>query len=390
MTTAYRLYGRSRGRTTLVSLLMALLAAGGLLLAGPAAPGWDRAGSVLGAEVCGKRYVAVGDHVPAGHEVEESERYPEQLIEKHLAAYGYCVFNKAVNETTSSTLISGGQLAQSWNLRPDLITLTVGGENSSIVNTIDSCFDKVKDHDFLGANVCAAAVLADVGAWNQLKSDLTTTLQQYRLTMAGRPNLVVAAVGYANPYPTVTDAAVGIPLLCIRLIDTIATCTIRWVQLLPALAMLDRVILQLNATMQAAVAPFQRGPSGNRYVFVDIYEKFRDHCMKMDVEIKTTVEHPEQSGSVHDHNSDHDFGCDDPWFVEGDDGTANPLYLIPAAPGVLVKQSQTTEGMGVHPNADGHACIADLIWEADTIDPGTTPLKWKLGVPERPNSDICS
>jgi len=45
--------------------------------------------------------------------------------------------------------------------------------------------------------------------------------------------------------------------------------------------------------------------------------------------------------------------------------------------------------MGVYPNDDGHKCISDLIWEADTIDPGTTPLKWKLGIPEAPNSNIC-
>ena len=38
--------------------------------------------------------------------------------------------------------------------------------------------------------------------------------------------------------------------------------------------------------------------------------------------------------------------------------------------------------MGVYPNEDGHKCIADAIWEADTIDPGTTPLKWKLGYGE--------
>jgi hypothetical protein len=45
--------------------------------------------------------------------------------------------------------------------------------------------------------------------------------------------------------------------------------------------------------------------------------------------------------------------------------------------------------MGVYPNADGHQCIADAIWEADTIDPGTTPLKWKLGYGEAANSSIC-
>jgi hypothetical protein len=49
-----------------------------------------------------------------------------------------------------------------------------------------------------------------------------------------------------------------------------------------------------------------------------------------------------------------------------------------------------TSGMGVYPNDDGHKCISDLIWEADTIDPGVSPLKWKLGVPEAPNSNICT
>jgi len=43
----------------------------------------------------------------------------------------------------------------------------------------------------------------------------------------------------------------------------------------------------------------------------------------------------------------------------------------------------------VHPNDTGNQCIANLIWEADTIDPGVTPLKWKLGIPEPLNSNIC-
>jgi len=113
--------------------------------------------------------------------------------------------------------------------------------------------------------------------------------------------------------------------------------------------------------------------------------------MKMEVEIKTKVEHPEQYGAVHDHNSPTavNFGCSDPWFVAGSDGTAKPNYLLPAALGVLIEWSQTTKGMGVYPNAGGHQCIADAIWEADTIEPGVTPLKWKLGYAEASNSDIC-
>ncbi|HEX5824993.1 MAG TPA: hypothetical protein VFY18_11100, partial [Candidatus Limnocylindrales bacterium] len=68
------------------------------------------------------------------------------------------------------------------------------------------------------------------------------------------------------------------------------------------------------------------------------------------------------------------FGCSNAWFVAGDDGTKTPEYLDPAAPGVLILKSQTTTGMGIHPNADGANCISDLIFEADTIEPGVTPL----------------
>jgi len=127
-------------------------------------------------------------------------------------------------------------------------------------------------------------------------------------------------------------------------------------------------------------------------VYVDTYTKMRDQCMKMEVEIKTKVEHPELEGTVHDHNSlsKVNFGCSEPWFKAGDDGTATPFYLNPSIPPtILLQESQTTSGMGVHPNDARNKCIADLIWEADTLDPGVTPLKWKLSVPEPPKTDIC-
>jgi len=113
--------------------------------------------------------------------------------------------------------------------------------------------------------------------------------------------------------------------------------------------------------------------------------------MTMKVQIKTKVEHPEESGAVHQHDSPTvNFGCSTTWFVEGSTGRASPTYLLPAALGVLVEFSQTTEDMGVMPNADGHQCIADAVWEADTIDPGTTPLKWKLGYGEASTTDYCT
>jgi hypothetical protein len=346
--------------------------------------------SVVEAQDCARRLIASGDHIPAGHEVEEEERYPSHLVVDHLKMWGpWCVYNLAKNETTSSQIISGGQLAQTWNLRPDLITLTVGEENATIIKLVKECFDNIKDHEFAEALSCASTIYGNQSLFTGLTSNLTTIQQQYRVIMAGRPKLMVAVTGYPNPYPKSLDAGSKIATLCTPLIDTMATCSIRWVQLPPALEMIDQVFKKLNTTIENAVKPFAIG-SGGRFVYVDTYTKLRDHCMKMEVEIKTKVEHPEEQGNVHNHDSPKvNFGCSENWYVEGDDGTATPFYLNPAAPGVLLEMSQTTSGMGVHPNDKGHKCISDLIWEADTLEPGVTPLKWKLSIPEAPNSSIC-
>ncbi len=379
-------------KSSLVRLAGGVVAAVGLIAAGAVV---DRAPALssiaLQAQDCARHYVAGGDHYPAGHEIEEAERYPNHLREDHLKTWGpWCLYNVAQNEATSATYISGGQLAQTWNLRPDLITLTVGEENTTVINLVTDCFDKVKDHDFSGATSCAAAILGNTTLWTNLNLNLTTSFQQYRVIMAGRPKLVVAVTGYPNPYPKSLDAGLKIAELCAPLIDTILTCTVRWVQLPPALEIIDQVFKKLNTTIENAVKPFAIGSNG-RFVYVDTYTKMRDHCMKMEVEIKTKVEHPEEDGVVHDHNSPKvNFGCSESWFKAGDDGTATPFYLFPSIPPtILLQESQTTSGMGVHPNDDGNKCISDLIWEADTLDPGVTPLKWKLSVPEAPKTDIC-
>ena len=346
--------------------------------------------AVLHAQDCARRLVAGGDHYPSGHDIEEAERYPNHLLEDHLKKWGpWCSYDIAKEGTTSTTYITEGQLAQTWNLRPDLITLTVGEENSTIVKLVTDCFDKVKDHDFSGATTCASGILANSSLWSNLSLNLTTIQQQYRVIMAGRPKLAVAITGYPNPYAKSLDATAKIAELCTPLIDTIPTCLARWAQLPPALETIDQVFKKLNKTIEDSVKPFAIGSAG-RFVYVDTYTKMRDHCMKMEVEIKTKVEHPEEEGAVHDHDSPKvNFGCSDPWFKAGDDGTAMPNYLDPAAIGILIQKSQTTSGMGVHPNDSGNKCISDLIWDADTLDPGVTPLKWKLSVPEAPNSSIC-
>src|SRR6185437_1231288 len=149
--------------------------------------------TIVHAQDCARHYVAGGDHYPAGHDIQNAERYPEHLVADHLKKWGpWCEYDLAQNETTSSTYISGGQLAKTWNLAPDLITLTVGEENTTVINLVTDCFDKVRDHDFSGATACAAGLLGNSSLWSNLNLNLTTIQQQYRVTMAGRPRLAVA------------------------------------------------------------------------------------------------------------------------------------------------------------------------------------------------------
>jgi hypothetical protein len=350
-----------------------------LVVLGPASGENPLAGPAEAATGC-RIYVASGDDIPAGHDLnDDAKRYPEKLVEDHIKAPGWCVYNQGKNGQTSSAYITGGGLSSAYNMRPDLLTIQLGEQNNTIVNLIKDCFDKVKDHDFSGANACASQVSSNQSLFDDLKTNYTTILQQTRVMASQRPQLVVAVVNYPNPYPQADDVMDEIQLLCNPLIDTIPTCQARWNQLPPALRSIDQAFQKLNQTLKDALAPFWQGPNGSRWVYVDVYPKFKSHCMTMKVTIKTTVEHPEESGAVHQHDSPEvNFGCSTTWFIEGQTGTKTPDYLDPAAMGVLTNKSQTTKGMGVWVNTDGQKCIDDAVWEADTIDPGTTPLKWKL------------
>ena len=337
---------------------------------------------------CSLRIVAGGDGVVEGKDAStpSEDNYAYQLLKEHAEPAPvpgpWCLYNTAKDAATTDTYQNDSpptQLAQTWNLRPALITLTLGRQNSTIVDSIDKCFKNIKDHDFIEANACALNVLVNPTHWDKLTRDLSYILNQYKVQMDGNPNLVVAVTGYFNPYPSALDVVTKIPQFCANLIDTIPTCTIRWILLPPALVTLDQVVKKLNTTIENVVKQFRLASQG-RYFFVNPYDKFKDHCMKMEVEIKTKVYHP--TNTVHDHNSTKDFGCSTPWIAsDGTDGTKTPLlYLTPAATGVLLVATQTTKGMGVNPNSDGHDCISDLVWEA---------TKYKLGVAEPPETP-CS
>ncbi len=371
--------------------LWAALLAAALLIAVPGAAATSAPSSAPASSAavdCARRYVAGGDGVVKGTHSSDNDRYSKQLLDERLttAPGPWCVYNTSTDPGTTSSYVTGAnsQQSQAYNLRPTLITLTLGRQNSKWVDQIDKCFKNVKDHDFLDANTCALAILADTGAATTLRNNLTGILNTYKTQMAGNPNLVVAVTGYYNPYPKATSVATKIPGFCAKLQDTIPTCIARWIQLPPALVILDQVVKRLNATIEPVVKQFRQSSQG-RFFFVNPYDKFDGHCMQMNVEIKTKVYHP--PNTVHDHNTGKvNFGCSEgDSFVASDTVTGNKspfLYLTPAVTGVLLVATQTTEDMGFNPNADGHDCISDLIWEA---------VKNKLGVPEPPaqDSEVC-
>jgi hypothetical protein len=360
-----------------------------------------RPGGVGPAQAAGgcRIYVAAGDDIPAGHDLnDDASRYPEKLTKDHLGDPGWCVFNQGANEQTSLKFINEGGLANAYNKRPDLITIQLGEENTPIVDLIKSCFDKVKDHDFSGAISCAANVNANQTAFDDLKKNFTTILQMTRIMQSQRPQLVTAVVDYANPYPQANaELYAKIAQICQNVIDAMMSCLQRWYQLPPALMLIDQAFQKLNQTIKDSVASFQTGPNGYRWVFVDIYPKFKGHEMKMDVTLNLDqVCHLcGTTGTYMDnHTGNKNMGTDTPWWIEGDTGARFPEYLLVpgpliSPPVVIMLVSQRTEKMGKWVNKDGQKCISDAIWDADTILPGQTPLKWILGYGEE-SKDPCN
>lgn len=354
------------------------------------------------ADPCGKSielpYVALGDGVPYGakkvdddEEISKGDRYPEELTKLlQEDSFPFCLHNVSQGETTTDdyqdedTEFGFTQQSLMHDLRPRLVTLMLGREQDVIREHISTCMTFIKNHQFIEANACALAVLTG-GPWKKLNDDLSDILNQLKVQMDGNPRMVVAVLGYYNPFPHATSVATEVPGFCAKLQDTIPTCLIRWMMLPPVLVTMDQITKKLNSTIEAVVKKFSLASQG-RYYFVNPYDAFEDHCMRMETEIKTTVYHP--TNTVHDHNSKNDFGCDDEWMEsDGDKGELPPWhYLPPAVTGVLINTSQTTEGMGAYPNADGHECLAKLVYNADN---GWEPLKQRLGIPEEAEEDPC-
>lgn len=342
------------------------------------------------AEDCARRYVAQGDGVPAGEDVDSGVEYPQKLLDDHLklipggtGAAPWCLDNTAADEATTDSFVqgSGSQLSKAWNDKPSLITLQLGRQNSTIIDQIDSCYEQIKVFQmFPKAATCAQSILDDTAAWSKLQKDLSGILNTYKTQMAGNPSLVVAVLGYFNPYPSYLKVLPKIPRVCVPTVDAAIPCITWWTTSLPvALQRLDQVVNKLNNTLKPVVQQFTTASQG-RFFWVSPYDKFKRHCTQMLVTLALpAVLHP--PGFVDSHlGRPVNLGCSplSSWIADDKTpGFFTPFqYLIPVAPpGIwLAPPVQLTALMGVNPNDKGHGCLSDMVWET---------VKNKLGVPEK-------
>ncbi|MCU1690957.1 MAG: hypothetical protein JWM64_48 [Frankiales bacterium] len=372
-----------------------LLLAGAVLVVSAAAVLHAAAPAPAQAETCARYYVATGDEVAYGTDADDDgdrnadTAYPKKLLDGplKLAPTGsgpWCLKNVSFDPTTTDAYVTdkqNGQTSTQQGLgstyKPTLVTVGLGRQNNGIVQSVTTCLDKIKHHDFIQANVCALAVYANEPAFTKLTKDLSGVLGKYQTLMAGNPKLVVAVPGYYNPYPHATTVATKVPGFCAKLVDTIPTCVARWILLPPALVTLDQVVKKLNTTISAVVQKLAAGNQG-RFVYVNTYDEMNDHCMTMKVTIRTKVYHPPSTVDSHD-TAETTFGCSTTWIgTDGDDVTSGlePFtYLPPAVDGIVVVATHDTKELGIDPNDAGHACIQKLVWSA---------VYQKLGYPANP------
>src|SRR5262245_2626787 len=103
---------RPVGRPSWTRAMRALLAIAGVAIVGFAlgAGGDDGVRPLTAEAAAGCRiYVASGDDVTNGKELNDNtKRYPEQLLNDHIKAPGWCLFNQGKNGQTSANYITGG------------------------------------------------------------------------------------------------------------------------------------------------------------------------------------------------------------------------------------------------------------------------------------------
>ena len=232
-------------------------------------------------------YVASGDDVTNGKEMDDNaSRYAEQLIADHIKSPGWCLCNQGKNGQTSSSYITGGGMASAYNMRPDFQTITPRRAE----------LDHRQPHHVLlrqgegprlrrWGRLRVGRSWATRRLWTNMKNNYTTILLQ---TSGSWPR---SARGWSSPwtnYPNPYPAGGG------RHRRDHHSCAYRsstpsrrappdGPSYLRPCSRSTRRSRSSTPTMKNTMAPFQQGPNGSRYVYVDMYPTFEDHCMTMKV-----------------------------------------------------------------------------------------------------------
>ncbi len=182
-------------------------------------------------------YVASGDDVTNGKAMNDNaKRYPETAARGPHQVAGLVPLQPGQERPDVVELHHRRRLSSAYNMRPDFLTIQLGEQNATIVKLITDCFDKVKDHDFTGAQRLRGADPGEHVALDEPQEQLHDD------PAADQDHGLAAAAARRGGGRTTrtrirsrSTSSTRSRSLCVPLIDTIPTCSIRWAQLPPAL-----------------------------------------------------------------------------------------------------------------------------------------------------------
>jgi lysophospholipase L1-like esterase len=138
----------------------------------------------------------LGDSVAAGYGLgidDNSLSYPSLVLEEWGRRHGFTGLNVAVSAATSSDiLVQGGQLDRVLELKPDIVTLTVGGDDIHFANCLTQLLTKPRG----ASNPCLGPQLSI--RLHRLHKNLTRIFSQLH---GANPNVQIYITTYYNPLP---------------------------------------------------------------------------------------------------------------------------------------------------------------------------------------------
>jgi lysophospholipase L1-like esterase len=292
-------------------------------------------------------YSATGDSYPNGADLagpgdaDRSRAYPQlfaNILRERVSESSFLDYS--CSGATTSDYINASQcnhtepqLDLALSHDPDLVTVTIGA-NDFLGRLHDECVLGTFARGAGWGRRCAANVLGDERAWNRLENRLKAIVASY----LNQTNAQIILTTY--PFPgglrcnrAAFAAVVPGPLAAIGL----------WVDCLQfnrqvAPLVHERLIDRLNGIIESIPS----WSESTRVAVADIHGQFEGH----------------------------EYNSGDPWIASGEALRLQMGRRIISIPGPY----------GVHPNAEGQQCIANVIWEV---------AKAGLGSSEAPVPDPC-